>query len=65
MPHERRRKRIRLPDRLRVQSLDESFHVVRVPSRKVLSGDVKVVLSSHCQPPPKSCEVMQFRFRLL
>src|SRR5690349_9716372 len=30
MSHERRRKRIRLPYRLRVQSLDESFHVVRV-----------------------------------
>src|SRR5262247_3404145 len=50
MPHERRRKRIRLPYRLRVQPLHEGLHVVRVPSRKVLSGDVKVVLSSHCQP---------------
>src|SRR5215472_8102911 len=65
MPHEWRWKRVRLPYRLRVQSLHEGLHVVRVPSRKALPNDVKVVLSSHCQPPPKSCEVMQFRSRLL
>src|SRR5215831_442110 len=65
MPHERSWKRVRLPYRLRVQSLHEGLHVVRVPSRKALSSDMKVVLSSHGQPPPKSCEVMQFRFRLL
>src|SRR5215831_9222724 len=65
MPHERRWKRVRLPYRLRVQSLHEGLHIVRVPRRKALSGDVKVVLSSHGQPPPKSCEVIQFRFRLL
>src|SRR5262249_25426169 len=51
MPHERRRKRVRLPYRLRVQPLHEGLHVVRVPRRKALSGDVKVVLSSHGQPP--------------
>src|SRR5215471_14739316 len=51
MPHERRRKRVRLPYRLRVQPLQEGLHVVRIPRRKALSGDVKVVLSSHCQPP--------------
>src|SRR5215475_15096723 len=65
MPHERRRKRVRLPYRLRVQPLHKGLYVVRVPGRKALSGDVKVVLSSHRQPPPKSCEVMQFRLRLL
>src|SRR5215471_10316312 len=65
MPRERRWKRVRLPYRLRVQSLHEGLHVVRVPRGKALSGDVKVVLSSHWQPPPKSCEVMQFRLRLL
>src|SRR5215831_7079033 len=65
MPPERRRKRVRLPYCLRVQPLDEGLHVVRVPSRKALSGDVKVVLSSHGQPPPKSCEAMQFPFGLL
>src|SRR5262252_1912303 len=65
MPHERRWKRVRLPYRLRVQSLHEGLHVVRVPRGKALSGDVKVVLSSHCQPSPKSCEVMQCCFRLL
>src|SRR5215831_4726662 len=65
MPREWRWKRVRLPYRLRVQALHEGLHVVRVPSRKALSGDVKVVLSSHGQPPPKSCEVMQFSFGLL
>src|SRR5262252_7961482 len=50
MPHERRWKRVRLPCRLRVQSFHEGLHIVRVPSRKALSGDVKVVLSSHGQP---------------
>src|SRR5215831_5620215 len=54
MPHERRWKRVRLPYRLRVQSLHEGLHVVRVPSRKALPSDVKVILSSHCQPPPES-----------
>src|SRR5215467_15510592 len=36
MPHERRWKRVRLPYRLRVQSLHEGLHVVRVPSRRAL-----------------------------
>src|SRR5215467_13552210 len=52
MPHERRWKGVRLPYCLRVQPLQESLHVVRVPSRKALSGDMKVVRSSHGQPPP-------------
>src|SRR5262245_19263431 len=65
MPYKWRRKRVRLPYRLRVQSLHEGLHVVRVPRRKALSSDVKVVLSGHAQPPPKSCEVTQFGFRLL
>src|SRR5262245_56596948 len=65
MPYERRSKRVRLPYRLRVQALHEGLHVVRVPSRKALSGDEKIVRSSHGQPPPKSCEAMQLRFRLL
>src|SRR5215467_10002912 len=51
MPHERRWKRVRFPYRLRVQPLHEGLHVVRVPRRKALPGDVKVVLSSHGQPP--------------
>src|SRR5215813_5443246 len=50
MPHERRQKRVRFPYRLSVQPLHETLHVVRVPSRKVLPGDVQVVLSSHGQP---------------
>src|SRR5215831_7938723 len=45
MPRERRWKRVRLPYCLRVQSLHEGLHVVRVPRRKALPSDVKIVRS--------------------
>src|SRR3989442_9931894 len=43
---------VRLPDGLRVQPLDESLHVVRIPRREDLTNDVHVVLSVHRAPPP-------------
>src|SRR5438552_16168396 len=42
---------IRLPDRLRIEPLDERLDVVRVPGREAVLGDVDVVLSCHRVPP--------------
>src|SRR5881296_1303088 len=44
---ERRREGIRFPRRLRIEPLNEAFHVVRVPRSEDLACDMKVILSSH------------------
>ena len=38
---------IRFPCSLRIQPLDEGFHIVRVPRREHLPSDMEVVLCSH------------------
>src|SRR5262245_47689101 len=54
VPSKRRGKDIGLPDRLRVQSLDEAFDVAGIPRREAFTGDVQAVLSNHCGLLPVS-----------